>query len=346
MAKRSIISKRIEEIYRDREKIIFPDYQREPRLWQTKDKQLLIDSIYRDIDIPKLYFYLNENKQYEVVDGQQRLWAIWEYIDNVYSYCIGGKSKHFKDLTLRERDILLNYTLQIVCITSVDDEYLRELFLRLQFGLLLITGEKLHALSGTMRDYIFKTMVNHPFIKSVNIPRRRFARQTLCAQICINSFTYAKNREYARTRYGDLKTFFDYYKLPKGEDALYFNERIGSINKVLDKLHKSFHLNAGLLKNRSFILTIYLYVEKILKQSSAKSAILLPDFVKFINKLWARIKEESKKDPFHRKNEHLYAFESYLNNAPGEKYQIFNRDKKLNEFFNYYRNNKGKILGD
>ena len=46
-------------------------------------KQLLVDSILRDYDIPKLYWRKVGSKPdtYDVVDGQQRLRAIWEFFD-------------------------------------------------------------------------------------------------------------------------------------------------------------------------------------------------------------------------------------------------------------------------
>src|SRR5260370_2141304 len=51
------------------------DYQRE-KIWSTRDQQLLLDSIIRDIDIPKLYLAnVEDNKQfdYECIDGKQRM---------------------------------------------------------------------------------------------------------------------------------------------------------------------------------------------------------------------------------------------------------------------------------
>src|SRR3546814_14453558 len=52
-----------------------PDYQRPPA-WSRKQKQLLMDTILRNYDIPKFYWRkVNraDGVQYEVVDGQQRL---------------------------------------------------------------------------------------------------------------------------------------------------------------------------------------------------------------------------------------------------------------------------------
>ena len=51
-----------------------PDFQR-PAVWRIGQKQLLIDTILRGYDIPKLYWRkVNKSpEKYEVVDGQQRL---------------------------------------------------------------------------------------------------------------------------------------------------------------------------------------------------------------------------------------------------------------------------------
>src|SRR6266487_1264767 len=80
--------------YLDRDKVFMnPVYQREANIWSIEKKQLLIDSIINHFDIPKLYFheYLEpkliegKKRKYAVIDGKQRLLAIWEFIDNAFS---------------------------------------------------------------------------------------------------------------------------------------------------------------------------------------------------------------------------------------------------------------------
>ena len=84
--KREVVQWTIRDICEKRGQISFPEYQREPLLWTKEDMRLLIDSILTDIDIPKLYFYEVQKDEYEVIDGQQRLWAIWRFIDNEYDF--------------------------------------------------------------------------------------------------------------------------------------------------------------------------------------------------------------------------------------------------------------------
>ncbi|MCK5180413.1 MAG: DUF262 domain-containing protein [Candidatus Pacebacteria bacterium] len=60
-----------------------PTYQRSS-VWKPEQKQMLIDSILRKIDIPKIYLRETKNKdyQYEIIDGQQRMRAIWDFLKN------------------------------------------------------------------------------------------------------------------------------------------------------------------------------------------------------------------------------------------------------------------------
>ena len=79
-----------------------PPYQRGP-VWTLAQKQLLVDSILRDLDIPKLYLreLAEEDWLHEVIDGQQRMRAICEFradayplaveCDAVPAHDIGGK---------------------------------------------------------------------------------------------------------------------------------------------------------------------------------------------------------------------------------------------------------------
>lgn len=171
--KRKVENWSVERLHKERATILFPEYQRQPNLWSTEQMALLIDSILMDIDIPKLYFN-RTSECHEVVDGQQRLWALWKFLDDEYLLKEGGNRKPFSKLAISQRETIKTYKLQIVVFDDADDEYLRELFLRLQLGKLLVTGERLHALSGQMKDFVFKDLSVHPFMTSLGIPDRRY----------------------------------------------------------------------------------------------------------------------------------------------------------------------------
>src|SRR6266576_2147804 len=132
--KRRIEEWTITKLLKETPRISFPEYQREKLLWSPEKKALLIDTILEDIDIPKLYFNQTADGSYEVVDGQQRLWTIWEFLTGEFTY----KGHQFAKLTKPQRDSIRNYTLQITVFEDANDAYLRKLFVRLQIALLLV----------------------------------------------------------------------------------------------------------------------------------------------------------------------------------------------------------------
>ncbi len=54
-----------------------PDYQRESGVWSTEKKQLFLDSLFNEFDVPKFYFHdLTGGKgryDYAIIDGKKRL---------------------------------------------------------------------------------------------------------------------------------------------------------------------------------------------------------------------------------------------------------------------------------
>ncbi|MFH1797449.1 MAG: DUF262 domain-containing protein [Pseudomonadota bacterium] len=60
-----------------------PEYQRRSR-WTNKQKSLLIESFLLNIPIPPIFLFEGDFARYEVMDGQQRLLAIREFLTNQF----------------------------------------------------------------------------------------------------------------------------------------------------------------------------------------------------------------------------------------------------------------------
>ncbi len=60
-----------------------PEYQRRLR-WSNQQKSLLIESLLLNVPVPPVFFYENDLARYEVMDGQQRLNAIKEFLNNEF----------------------------------------------------------------------------------------------------------------------------------------------------------------------------------------------------------------------------------------------------------------------
>ena len=76
-------SRALDKIDKRRNRYEIPEWQRQ-EVWGQSKKQNLIDSILRGWKLPKFYFLKTsqEPEEFEVVDGQQRLVAIFEFFSN------------------------------------------------------------------------------------------------------------------------------------------------------------------------------------------------------------------------------------------------------------------------
>ena len=184
--------------YFSSEKIKIPKYQRE-KVWSKYQKQLLIDSILREMDIPKLYFskkFKSDNtslKHFDVVDGQQRLGTIQEYLNNEFALNsefdpINGKeiaNKKFDDLDDDSQLEFLNVNVDVVVLTNWSENDEKEMFSRLQEGTPLNAAEKRRSYPGEVPSKI-EELRNHEMFSADNIfgfKDRRFAYEDGCSKI-------------------------------------------------------------------------------------------------------------------------------------------------------------------
>ena len=168
-----------------------PDFQR-PAVWSKAQKQLLIDTILRGYDVPKLYWRRTETKpdKYEVVDGQQRLRTVFEFQDGGFKLSkdadpIDGEAIAGLQYDELPDDLRLqfdNYSLDVIVLTETDDDEVREMFLRLQNGTTLKAQEKRNAMPGKMRDAV-KSLVEHDFFTRVHFKNSRFTHDLVAAQM-------------------------------------------------------------------------------------------------------------------------------------------------------------------
>jgi len=112
-----------------------PKYQR-GLVWEQKDKDLLIDSIFNGVDIGKFVFIRRPYGGYgspslEILDGKQRLHTIQEFYENRFPY----KGKYFNDLSYKDQSYFRNYNISYADIKGdISDKQKYEIFIRLNTG--------------------------------------------------------------------------------------------------------------------------------------------------------------------------------------------------------------------
>ena len=160
------------------------EYQR-GAVWSQPQQALLIDSILRGFDIPKIFLRKLPDGSphlFDVVDGKQRLTAIWKFVaDELYLLrgdpfpelgVLGGK--RWSQLPDKARDRLQFTSVTVSKIEDATDEEIRELFLRLQKGNPLNAAEKRNAVAGPVRDFVADKLTRHPLWPKTAIRQSRF----------------------------------------------------------------------------------------------------------------------------------------------------------------------------
>lgn len=333
------------------------DYQREV-IWSRKQQLELLDSVIKDIDIPKLYLVeVNDSDQYdyECIDGKQRMTSILNFFkpnsdeQNPLTVEVTGKQFTYKQLKKVHPSIvnqIERYKLTFVIYREFGDpDFVRQIFRRLQLGVRLNTGELLKTQTGSIRDFIYKEIGdNGPFLRNTNLSLNRFSRPFTLAQICINSFSKAKSDKFTRARYEDLKDFFEeYHELNKND------ENFSRIRNVLKKMDSSFGTDAMKISSRAVAVSAYLFSEDLYLNNKEN---LVDEFARFFIKFLHEIKQNmdllAKMERPHNKFI-IEEFQKYVLQASVEGYSIERRHKFLSKAFSYYlssRTSKKIISGE
>lgn len=175
-----------------------PDFQR-AEVWRTPKKKLLIDTILRDWQVPLVHVILNEDSMVqEVLDGQQRLSAIRDFIDDKFR--VDGRIEPFDDdlyalngmlysqLPSKVRNRFDRYAIRVFEILEYNQGEPGELFNRLNESLKLTSAEKRNAYVGELRAQI-KTLVDELEINNIDrkflgFSNQRMAYHDLFIKLC------------------------------------------------------------------------------------------------------------------------------------------------------------------
>jgi hypothetical protein len=246
-----------------------PTYQRSA-VWKLDQKQLLIDSILRKIDIPKLYLrYLGESNSngftYEIIDGQQRMRALWDFLSNKYvlseeaeEVLFGDKVFDVAESTYEKLPPKLKlerihkYTLDVVIIQQATEDEIADLFFRLNNGTPLKPAEVRNSMPGEMTKSI-RGLAQHAFFSKVSFANRRFAHDQVTAQMMMVELNGSPSDIPDRLL---SKMYAEYQK--KSPKAA-----VDRMTVVLNALDKSFPEKSRLL-NRAQTVNLYLLFSFVL----------------------------------------------------------------------------------
>lgn len=259
-------------LYRMRRRIeAEPDYQRQSDVWTVDKRQLLIDTILNGLDVPKLYLHkFIQPKQvdecaydYAIIDGKQRLQAIWEFIDGKFP--LADEFEYYKDESVAAGGMTYDelgktfpeiktdfdsFWLSVMCIETDDIEMIEEMFSRLNEAIPLSAPEKRNAFGGPLPVAI-RGLTNEPFfLERLPFGNSRYRHLDLAAK-----FLWVEaEKKVADTKKAYLDKFVKSYDGHPRDENLEF---VGKARQTIDEMASLFTDRDALLRSVGMVMLYY-----------------------------------------------------------------------------------------
>jgi hypothetical protein len=283
-------------LYKNRNRIFTdPPYQRFGDIWTKGKKQLLIDTILNGFDVPKIYFHrfpkgkevAGNTYDYAIIDGKQRLEAVWDFIDGKFaldeafeyyhdqSIEAGGLkysdlAKHYPDL----KTDFDSFTISVVGVECDDDEIIEDLFSRLNEAVPLSAAEKRNAFGGAGPKIIRELALNEFFTTNIPFSNSRYRHFNLAVTFLIISY----HQEVVDTKKAYLDQFVRDHKDDKNLGRLQQAHERSS--EVLDLMAKVFDRADPLLRQVGMVV-LYFHTFRIAQSEGWLDQIERRKFVAF-----------------------------------------------------------------
>jgi len=238
-------------------------YQRE-LVWTRDMKQYFIDTILRKLDIGRIYVRVEREQgeiKYYIVDGQQRLNAIWEFVENKfplsekYSRDLGLGGKFYRELPWQIQESFDEYNVELVYLMNMSDEEVRDIYRRINSGRPLNTAEKLNALPGNI-VVAARELSKHPFLQEVcGLKRkRRYRALHVASQILLLE----------RRGFHDIspRSLFNFFATEA--DLSIASPTYQKVVRVFNYLRDAFRSYTPELRKTSWVITTYLLTAYLL----------------------------------------------------------------------------------
>jgi hypothetical protein len=218
-----------------------PDFQR-GEVWSTPKKQRLIDTILRKWHVPPVHLVAKPDGTFDVLDGQQRLTAIRDFVNGVFPVngniepveqdiktLNGLRYKTLPDSTRMQFDA---FPIRVFELYDYKPEEPHELFFRLNQPISLTEAEKRNAFIGPARNQV-KDLVSWAESSGMTIERVGFSNARMSYDDLLGRFlltveqgmlTEKVTASRITSRYRDSEAFPPYVMELAGESLRFFLE--------------------------------------------------------------------------------------------------------------------------
>jgi hypothetical protein len=259
---------------------VAPLYQRQGEVWTRPKQQLLIDSLLNGFDIPKIYLHDlsgwqsegGRDYRYALVDGRQRLEALWDFLDGRFalsrdftiletgSASAAGLTYSELQSTHPELAALFSATsLDVMLIRTDDLELIEEMFSRLNEAVPLNAAEKRNGRGGPLRATTTALVARQFFSDRLPFSNSRYRHLDLATKFLF----WARAEGPADTKKSRLDDFWEEIRNSEtgGEEAPLLGARVEA---ALDLLSQTFVSKDKLLSSIGMVSVYFLlYMELV-----------------------------------------------------------------------------------
>lgn len=237
----------VDRLFSERENInLNPQWQRGPA-WNPPRQVLLIDSILRGMDIPKVYLRVRNGDAvftHDAVDGQQRLRALWEFRSGKlpldYSEPLAAVNGHaiaslrYDHLHQDLKDRFDAFEVSVAEILTGTNDDIAALFARLQMGVPLNPAELRNAMLHPLNRIMASIAESHEFFAHCRISSARSKHLDYITHV-FAVLRYATDRD---LKAPDLKRMV--IEVTDTDSILELASRAGAVLNVLDEVNQQF----------------------------------------------------------------------------------------------------------
>lgn len=165
---------------------ISPKFQRRA-VWLEKERASLLSTIISGLPFPEVYIQvvtdLDTGKQkHVVVDGQQRITSILQFIDNEFCLPINEPwdGQYFKDLSDDQKERFWDYQVVVRFLRKTNDEEIRNLFTKLNTNNVALNDQELRNARFTGKfKQLSERLADNPYFQSIGLFTARDVRRML-----------------------------------------------------------------------------------------------------------------------------------------------------------------------
>jgi len=197
-----------------------PGYQRN-RVWKdNKKKSLLIESLMLRIPIPAFYFYENEDSKFQVIDGQQRLATIHEFVNNEFK--LSGleyldetcSKKLFKDIDTKYQQRIYRTQIAVNILDARSPKkVIYDIFRRINTGGMKLNPQEMRnaICKPSVREFLKKSIMNENYLCATRnlVKDNRMDAQELALRFYAFFMAYDYEQDELNYDYSSVSTMLD-----------------------------------------------------------------------------------------------------------------------------------------